>query len=141
LVEVESADPACSVEGPSLGPPRLPVRPRSQPAVCAVVENGVRTGAMIAGTDAKSIIHSISYGRSGDGSCRCCSPRASACSPRLRSAHGRSFPGRCSQPAAGCLQALGGVVYVAVVLTASSQTYGGIAAVASLLSWLLSLPS
>jgi hypothetical protein len=58
LVEVESADPACSVDGPLLGPPRLPVRPRSQPAVCAVVENGVRTGAMIAGTDAKSIIRS-----------------------------------------------------------------------------------
>jgi hypothetical protein len=57
LVEVESADPACSVDGPLLGPPRLPVRLRSRPAVCAVVENGVRTGAMTAGTDAKSIVH------------------------------------------------------------------------------------
>ena len=64
MVEVESADPACSEDGPLLGPPRLQVRPRSQPTVCAVVENGattgamiVGTGAMIAGTDAKSIVH------------------------------------------------------------------------------------
>lgn len=67
LVEVESADQACSEDGPLLGPPRLPVRPRSRSAVCAVVENGAttgamiaRTGAMIARTDAKSIVHSIS---------------------------------------------------------------------------------
>ena len=57
MVEVESADPACSEDGPLLGPPRLPVRPRSQPGACAVVENGATTGAMIAGTDAKSIVH------------------------------------------------------------------------------------
>ena len=64
----------------------------------------VETGAMIAGTDAKSIAHPSSYGRSGDGCCRCCSPRDCACPPRLRSAHGGSL-------AAGCwlgLQALGG---------------------------------
>jgi hypothetical protein len=54
LVEVESADPVCSEDGPLLGLPRLPVRPRSQPAVCAVVENGATIGAMIAGTDAKA---------------------------------------------------------------------------------------
>jgi hypothetical protein len=58
LVEVESADPACLEDGPLLGLPRLSVRPRSQPAVCAVVENGATTGAMIAGTDAKSIVMS-----------------------------------------------------------------------------------
>jgi hypothetical protein len=68
LVEVESADPECSEDGPLLGPPRLPVRPRSRPAVCAVVENGARTGAMIAGTDGKSIVRSVIYGRSGSGS-------------------------------------------------------------------------
>jgi hypothetical protein len=73
LVEVESADPACSVDGPSLGPPLLPVRPRSRPAVCAVVENGATTGAMTAGTDASSsIVVSSGHGRSGGGSCRCC---------------------------------------------------------------------
>jgi hypothetical protein len=53
LVEVESADLACWEDGPLLGPPRLLVRPRSQPAVCAAVENGARTGAMIAATDAE----------------------------------------------------------------------------------------
>ena len=57
MVEVESADPACSEDGPLLGPPRLPVRPRSQPEACDVVENGATTGATIAGTDAKSIVH------------------------------------------------------------------------------------
>jgi hypothetical protein len=66
LVEVESADEACSVDGPLLGPPRLPARPPSRPAVYAVAGNGVRTGAMIvgtgamiAGTDANSIVHSV----------------------------------------------------------------------------------
>jgi hypothetical protein len=57
LVEVESVGPACSEDGRLLGPPRLPVRPRSQHAVCAVVANGATTGAMIAGIDAKSIVH------------------------------------------------------------------------------------
>jgi hypothetical protein len=33
------------------------------------VGNGVRTGAMIAGTDAKCIVHSISCGRSDGGFC------------------------------------------------------------------------
>ena len=53
MVEVESADLACWEDGPLLGPPRLPVRPRSQPAVCAAVASGVRTGAMIAAIDAE----------------------------------------------------------------------------------------
>jgi Sulfate permease family len=54
LVEVESGDEGCLVDGRSLGPPRLPVRPRSWPGVCAVVGIGARTGVTIAETGARA---------------------------------------------------------------------------------------